>query len=383
MKDSDKAHAGSAQPEETSFLCFDVDRIRRGDILLTASPGALRSEAIRRVTRSNYSHAAICVAHGLFIEAVGPGVTHFAIQKFAARRRENVRVLRLHDTVDDRAQIADKAGRRADAYLALRYWPRGALLSILKTPSTEHTSSFFCSHLVAQAYREANCDLQADRNPDKVYPGAIFESELLADVTDTVLQEQTPVPYMRWDFLEASRPATPHQREVEVLQRIGDLVADQFDRHGEPRPDGFLNAIVALVTIDDDARASQLDEAIGRILESERLIDVVRSELAPQRERIDRLAKLVSAGIRDGSIDREQARFMLEFYRAHHRTLEADRAHRETECSVLATVSASRDAKTIRTMLHQAELKLELSKRTCAVVGSAIQDLAAYVAASG
>ena len=68
----------SISPSITVYT-IDQNRIALGDILLTRSPTGLPSRVIQSTTKALFSHAALNVAYGLFIEAIGPGVCHLAI----------------------------------------------------------------------------------------------------------------------------------------------------------------------------------------------------------------------------------------------------------------------------------------------------------------
>src|SRR3954447_12300047 len=82
---------------------LDQNLISLGDVLVSRVPFNLKdpstweSQAIQRVSRSPFSHAALCVRFGLFVEAIGPGVCRMAIMAAGARSRDNIRLLRLKD----------------------------------------------------------------------------------------------------------------------------------------------------------------------------------------------------------------------------------------------------------------------------------------------
>jgi hypothetical protein len=59
--------------EAPSVYAFNIDRINRGDILLTrvdfslADPKSYVGAIIQRLTDSPFSHAALCIDYGMFI----------------------------------------------------------------------------------------------------------------------------------------------------------------------------------------------------------------------------------------------------------------------------------------------------------------------------
>ena len=112
-----------------TIYAFDIDRIKTGDILLTrvdfalADPRTYVSTIIQRFTKSPFSHAALCIGYGMFIEAIGTGVCRLAIMATGAHKRGNVRLLRLNDAkVSDASAKATGAARTAEGtyYAATR-----------------------------------------------------------------------------------------------------------------------------------------------------------------------------------------------------------------------------------------------------------------------
>jgi len=133
---------------------INSSKLLPGDILLCTDPDSPVSKAIRRATQSRYSHAAIFIGNGGFVEAVGSGVRRFLIDSTAVRNPENVRFLRLKDTVPNARSLAEGAGRKAENYVARRYWVPGAVAARVPGVNLKRRGKFFCSQLVAQAFRE-------------------------------------------------------------------------------------------------------------------------------------------------------------------------------------------------------------------------------------
>ena len=150
-----KNHTPSVEsPAESGNLLHYIDssKLRPGDILLCTDPDGRVSKIIRQATQSPYSHAAIYIGDGEFVEAVGLGVRRFMVDSTAVQNRENVRFLRVKDAVPDAQGVARTASEKAESYVARRYWLTGAVAARVPGLNLNNSSGkFFCSQLVAQA----------------------------------------------------------------------------------------------------------------------------------------------------------------------------------------------------------------------------------------
>lgn len=255
-------------PPEHIYI-FDSAKILTGDILLSTAPKSPKSAVIRRQTKADYSHAAICTEPGLFIEAIGLGVRRFAIGRMAVRERRHACLLRLRADVPNAGVISRLAGLKAENYLSHGYWLVGALTALSKKLRSETQSRVFCSQLVAQAYREAGLALIA-ADPAKTHPGTFVSSKLLMDVTDDVLViHPADVRWMSWTFLEDHDKRTLHDQEVAVKQAVHRRVAKAFRAHHLEPPVDFHSAFGALIRIRDRAVASAIDSAFACSLRRE------------------------------------------------------------------------------------------------------------------
>jgi hypothetical protein len=93
---------------ERAYFAVIGDALLPGDVLLTTNPKSPLSFAIRKATKSPYSHAIICVNPPWCVESIGYGVLRFMINRFLLTEKENIRVFRLkdRDTRADKAQAA-------------------------------------------------------------------------------------------------------------------------------------------------------------------------------------------------------------------------------------------------------------------------------------
>jgi hypothetical protein len=206
-----------------AIYAFDIDRIRTGDILLTrvdftlADPRTYVSTIIQRFTKSPFSHAALCIDYGMFIEAIGTGVCRLAIMATGAHNRENVRLLRLNDSkVSDASAKASGAARIAEGYLLRGYSRKGAAGVKVAAFRDLERAELFCSQLVARAYEEVEQGLVPNKKSHEVGPGDLERSEVLEDVTDSAifrLQTDSPPDFYLDDHTLFERP---HHWEVAI-----------------------------------------------------------------------------------------------------------------------------------------------------------------------
>jgi uncharacterized protein YycO len=248
----------------------DSSKLRPGDILLSTDPDSAVSNAIRKTTRSRYSHAAIFIGNGEFVEAVGLGVHRFLVDSTAVGNRENVLFLRLKDSVPQAQSIALLAGRKAENYVARRYWLPGAVASRLPAVNLKQRGKFFCSQLVAQAFHEAGLELLDNVKSHKVMPGKLLKSRHLTDITDEVLLP--PEPAKRWrpaDRLDGRMRLTIHDREVAVRQQVDDRVNKLLRNEGIESDRGLDHVLKILRETDNVELRQRLDLSVVQVLREE------------------------------------------------------------------------------------------------------------------
>ncbi|OIQ97589.1 hypothetical protein GALL_203480 [mine drainage metagenome] len=176
-----------------------------GDIILTTTTD-LSSKGIRKVTRSDISHALIYVESYSVIDAMPDGVHSRNTQRLFWEDKCAVHVLRLAEG------LGETQSRRIVNYvrgrIGTQYSKVEAARSVLggaRSPSRRQ----FCSRLVAQAYASAGLDLVAD--PHYCAPEQLKNSKRLIDVQGAV-QPVSNEEIKRWeginDTLQSMRDAT-------------------------------------------------------------------------------------------------------------------------------------------------------------------------------
>ncbi|WP_298109507.1 YiiX/YebB-like N1pC/P60 family cysteine hydrolase [Bradyrhizobium sp.] len=176
----------------------------RGDIVLTTTTAAV-SKAIRWGTKSDISHALVCVQHGSVIDATSEGVHARNVQRLFFEDECALHVFRLKAGLrpDQAEQICQFVRQRIGCEYSTREAVRAAVGG-----SNQWTRKQFCSRLVAQAYASAGIKLVA--NPNYCAPADLAESNLLAAVSgavESVSDEEADRWAAHMDLTEAMRSA--------------------------------------------------------------------------------------------------------------------------------------------------------------------------------
>jgi uncharacterized protein YycO len=360
------------------FYCFEVTKILPGDILLTASPSGKNSKVIRKFTQSDFSHAAICTEPGIFVEAVGPGVRRVNLGRMAVRDLANAKLLRLKNEVPNYQTIAETAADKAEAYLTRGYWLDGAIKSILNTKKTIHTTEFFCSHLVAHAFREAGFELVPNRTPEQVTPGAISESTSLRDITDEAVYAQTPVTWMRWEFLEDSEEASPHFVEVQVMQRIHRRMAKVFESHGLSAPGDFYEALTSLAKTQDKNTARAIDREFAASLESEGYLSLIEEDRFPTIKHALSVDKQIELGLAKKDFTDHDIDNLLQFYKTFQNTLPEQLNRRESDAALWEQLFGQTQFATFKHLCFVAETMRRRQQQIAVAIENAIKLLQSH-----
>lgn len=161
---------------------INIDLLQKGDVILTTT-GEISSVAIRKATKSDVSHAMLCVEHGSVIHAVSEGVRSQNVQRIFFDENLTVHVMRLKGgmTADEAQTICNyvrsKVGSEYTYLEAARAW---------KERGKKFSARQFCSRLVAQGYAEAGHQLVFD--PNFCTPGQLCNSPLLVEVPNMTVK---------------------------------------------------------------------------------------------------------------------------------------------------------------------------------------------------
>jgi len=124
----------------------------------------------------------------MLCEAVSNGVMRRSVLGTFAPRREWIAVLRPNSQL-----LPDKHGLRvadyAEALYGRAYSYRGALASRVPIVGSSGDGSVFCSQAIAQAFQDYGMPLVPGKLPAQIYPGLLFDSPELTDVTESCIRE--------------------------------------------------------------------------------------------------------------------------------------------------------------------------------------------------
>jgi uncharacterized protein YycO len=183
------SHSKPGKDKRTKHTIFALrpGQIRIGDIILTAGSG-LASQAIRRATKSDFSHASLCTQPGKLIEALDTGVQWRTVFATYATRQEWIRVLRPKKELLPNScglTIADCA----ESIYGREYSLQGAIASRFPFMGSTRGGGVFCSQVIAEAYRLYGMPLLRDKTPSQIYPGLLLNSPELSDVTEKCVRK--------------------------------------------------------------------------------------------------------------------------------------------------------------------------------------------------
>ncbi|SDK21733.1 YiiX/YebB-like N1pC/P60 family cysteine hydrolase [Microbulbifer yueqingensis] len=214
---------------------INAEILQPGDIVLTTTTKK-DSGLIRKVTRSDISHAMVCVAYGSVIDSTGEGVQARNIQKLFYEDECAIYALRSKAPLS-RVQ-AESIVNYARASTGTRYTKIEAAKSIAPTISEKGSVKQYCSRMVARAYASAGIILV--KNPDFCTPNDIKSSKKLIQIDNPwvpVLADELNVAAGICDTTEGMREKTNRlltairalNSNVESLNDIDSLVIQRED----------------------------------------------------------------------------------------------------------------------------------------------------------
>ncbi len=156
--------------------------LKPGDIILTTTSRA-HSRVIRKVTKSDISHAMLYVQHCSVIHAFSAGVHSNNTQRILFEPHLAVHVLRLRDMLPDKMardiceDVRSKVGTEYSTIEAMR---------AATGQGKSFSSRQFCSRLVAQAYEKFGYSLV--ENPNYCTPDDLLESAALIEIDNPTVE---------------------------------------------------------------------------------------------------------------------------------------------------------------------------------------------------
>lgn len=211
------------QTKDTSInYILRYENLRLGDVVLE-SGHKFHSNAIKTYTKSNFSHAMICVGGTSIIHAEKKGIFSLNPQRLLVKNITDLKVLRpkkeLSESEKEKLEffLRDKVGSL--------YSVKDALLVAIDTKNRQSTNEYqFCSRLVAQAYNYIGHKIVD--NVDFCSPADIEKSSHFYELADmTRKAEDVDVSYAsRKNFIEVNQASM-----YEWLNKTRDLANKKYD----------------------------------------------------------------------------------------------------------------------------------------------------------
>ncbi len=159
---------------------LNYNELQKGDIILE-SGHKVHSWAIKKKTKSNFSHAMICIDELSVVHAEKKGIFTLNPQRLIVDNITDLKVLRLKNN------LSESDMKKIESFLRNKigsvYSIRDTLLVIEKDKNKQiKNERQFCSRLVAQAYEHINCRIVD--NIDFCSPADIEQSAYFYEVKD-------------------------------------------------------------------------------------------------------------------------------------------------------------------------------------------------------
>jgi hypothetical protein len=224
------AHSQSRFDGMTVYLP-KVDELMPGDILLTSNResddrrGMKQSDAIRRITKGNFSHAMICSAPPTFVEAIGSGVSTLSLARCFAYDIANVRLLRHPNS-----EIARRAAQLVQDEIGRDYSVARAVRSVFPLALLDRVDDhgIFCSALVAQVFSVAGSSLFASTPVDRTTPATIEKIIGLEDITGRAFRVGlAPRNAEEMSSLDGDRVPTPSAKQTMLSAKCAKAIWPQ------------------------------------------------------------------------------------------------------------------------------------------------------------
>jgi len=287
---------------------LDPAKVLQGDIVLTTGD-RWTSWTIRTVTRSPFSHAAICTRPDMLIEAQPTGITRALVSMTCSPTIGSLAVLRLKPGLSNVDTFGLSVADYAESFYGRAYSVKGALASPLPVKGPDSGSALFCSQLVVEAYRSVGVDLLPGVEPNKVVPGALINSVALSNVTDSavrvVRRKDSELEYLT--LLDGPAMGVPHD-EMKMNRRVADRIRREMVRLNLTQADTLPHALWVLENLagsGDSALAAELDHCCLQAFEAECFVDWYIDQDASLRASVEDLMK-VKEFVERNQVPREQ-----------------------------------------------------------------------------
>lgn len=309
MKGNSNDGFTSGGPE--ALFKLNLSLLQPGDVILTATPD-YQSRIIRAVTGGDFSHAILVVKHPNAVEASDFGVVQFRLDRFVARDRKNVRVLRVKGPKPkdfERTVI-----RFAGAQTAKEYADYDVLTALFSRVPRFETRRFFCSQLVATCLKEVKVSGFEQIKPEKVSPETLASSDLFFDVENALVEVDGSSLAFRPAYFDGRNGQSPNERFTNASQRVVKAVLSIFEKHGcdiASLEDALTG--LAKLHLEDADFIVEVDQALHAAMVHNRIAEIGR-DCWPSNSDEFFIDFIVRNAIVAGGIDAVQQKNLLDFY---------------------------------------------------------------------
>lgn len=167
--------------------CANISTIELGDIVLSTSKKNATSIAIRALTKSYYSHAALILDRTMLMEARENGVFSLNILRSTFDSPHEFIVVRCTSITQLQKEKIDEFAR-SKGYGSPYNWEELLTALIKKSPDTDR-KKFYCSQFIYECYKYASIDLVQDKFLHKyITPQNLFNSRLLKPISNYFME---------------------------------------------------------------------------------------------------------------------------------------------------------------------------------------------------
>lgn len=279
------------------MYCVNTN-LQLGDVLLLRSESK-GSKIIALATSGHFSHAAIYVGNGMFIEAMPHGVTYLSAYRVLVKHKNNIIILRLNcDGNDVLSDVPRKAAARAVSYQIQPYALLSAIFSVTGGRPPKITEGMFCSYLVAQAYLEAGCSIS--NKPCYMITPNDFLRKPIANkfrcVTNEVLQEcelNTESDLEPIDTGNHTRDIGNYSGAMLGIVKEANSVLREYGQQEVARLTDLISALVKMQSL---RNIQEIDEKVSEIIDAKNmrqyLCDVASSIFDEDEDAYERALRL-------------------------------------------------------------------------------------------
>ena len=349
-----------------------LDLIRPGDVLLTRSPGQATSKIVQCVTSSPFSHAILVLDLPWAIESTKYGVVKFRLDRMAFKNPANGCLRRSRAAEEGKLDIG-RLIEFAEGRVAAPYAKKEVLASIFRSMPQIEPGSFFCSQLIAEAYRASGFGLIDALPPERITPAIFASSPLFISKEPFTGLDETASLALEHSFFDAHSLPSFAQRESGIKQAIFRRV-----RHHYPlqtaRPETFDDLLLALATLQghDAGAAVLLDQAFCRAISEERLVSLL-GDLMPADSETFFVDFYLTQALARKAMSHEQMHSLQEFYRENAERFTVSNSERQRAVQVFRQLFMLTGLESVRLVLAAAEEAHRMSLRVAETIGRCVQ----------